>query len=429
MSHTYPLFLRPVTALYFGRPGSLPAGEAHAGISWFPPPISAFQGMIRTKILEEAGIFSPPSEVERLVGRPDALPDGWQLTGPFPSCRSGSRELQIWLPMPCFLLPPLDRHAKQPVFARPLEESRSDGYPELMDSGMLLESSADKRHGTLKRLLLAGAPETAKLKPDECWISARNMYWALSGGANDDLPGSAGWQAKECSRPLPPFVRMETKTGLARQKKRNGLELVITGTAEEGMLYFLSTLRFTPDAGLYGNLAARFSPDINPRALEQGAILGGKKGGVLAFEQAPGRDEWWECLTAGEHLAHCPVPDNALVWIALLSPGQWETPSQLPALLKPPGNLTVEIVSILAPPPLFLGGFSLAEKRQRQAKPWYPPGSSILVRLSGGSETERRVCFMEWNNRCLLTSEAPQRSFGYGHILVSSPLKYGGPHA
>lgn len=424
MNKAHTVFLRPVTSLYFGRPGSLPAGEAHVGISWFPPPISAFQGMIRTKLLQEAGVFQPEKRVEELVGTPEALPDDWALNGPFPACYPRPGELQLWFPMPCFLLPPLDRSRLEPVVARPL--SSGDGYPELVDDEMQPEGLSDKHDSQPQRLQLAGAPAEAKLKSEACWISSGNLYWAFSQGHS--AYASLSWRPEECSRDLPPFVRRETRTGLARQKDTRGTKIEITGRAEEGMLYFLSALRFSPLSGFFGSLKAELSNPLSSQALEQGPILAGKKGGVLAFEKPDGQDIWWSRLEAGEHLANCPVPDGALVWISLLTPGCWGSAAALLKLLHPGPELTVELVSFLGHAPIFLGGFSLAKKRQRPVRSWYPAGTSILVRLTGGTEEARRDCLLHWNNNCLLVENKTERPFGYGHILVSAPLNDGGNH-
>ena len=133
MTSTHNIFLRPVTPLYFGRPGALPAGEAHAGTSWFPPPISGFQGMIRTKLLQQAGVFSPSKDVEDLVGTTNELPEGWSLKGPFPASRHTKRKLQIWFPTPFFLFPPLQKNAGEPVFARPIKEDEKWTDPIFID--------------------------------------------------------------------------------------------------------------------------------------------------------------------------------------------------------------------------------------------------------------------------------------------------------
>lgn len=409
MTSTHNIFLRPVTSIYFGRPGALPAGEVHVGVSWFPPPISAFQGMIRTKLLQYAGVFNPRKEVEALVGTTDELPEGWSLKGPFPAHYQTKRQLQIWLPTPSFLLPPLQEDAVKPVFARPM--TSGEDWQGLIDQAALSQNGSP--------LTLSGAPGEAKAKPIDGWVSSRNLFWAVSGGKE------ASWRHQECSKGLPPFVKWETRPGLAREKNRGKAGLEITGRAQEGMLYFLKCLRFSHSSGLVGWFKAVLPTPLSPEALNQGPILAGKKGGVIAFEKPKGRDRWWERLEAGEHLTRCPIPDPALVWIILLSPGCWRSLEELKKMLSVRQDIGISIRSILSRPPIFFGGFSMLEKRQRPALPWYPPGTSILVELKGKSEIERREYLMELNNRAVL-ADAEHRPFGYGHVLTTCPIEYGG---
>ncbi len=410
MNSIHKIFLRPVTPIYFGRPGALPAGEAHAGISWFPPPISAFQGMIRTKLLQYAGIFSPRREVEALVGTTDELPEGWSLKGPFPAYYQTKRRLQIWFPAPSFLFPPLQEDAVEPVLARPMTGNRD--LQLLMDKGTRSDNNA--------QLMISGAPGQAGAKPVDGWISSHNLFWAVCGGK-----GSASWEPQGCSRGLPPFVRWETRPGLAREKNKGKAGLEITGRAKEGMLYFLNCLRFSPSSGLVGWLEAALSAPLSPEALEHGPILAGKKGGLAAFEQPEGTDRWWELLEAGEHLVECAIPDPSLVWIVLLSPGRWRSLKELKEMLSAGGKAGISIRSILSKAPVFLGGFSMVERRPRPALPWYPPGTSILVELKGRTEIERREYLMELNNTAVLADQR-YRPFGYGHVLVTCPIEYGG---
>ncbi len=412
MNRVHNIFLRPVTPIYFGRPGALPAGEAHVGMSWFPPPISAFQGMIRTKLLQQAGVFSPKRKVEDLIGTTDGLPKGWSLKGPFPAQYRENRRLQIWFPAPSFLFPPLQEDALEPVIASPMTEDME--LQLLMDKG----TSIDKKD----RLMISGAPGQAGTKPLDGWISSRNLYWAVCGSK-----GNVSWEPEGCSRGLPPFVKWETRPGLEREKekKKGQAGVKITGRAKEGMLYFLNCLRFSHSSVLVGWLEAALSPPLSPEALERGPILAGKKGGVAAFEQSEGTDRWWKLLGAGEHLVECVIPDPSLVWIILLSPGRWRSLKELKEMLSFEGKVEVYVRSILSKAPVFLGGFSMVERRPRPALSWYPPGTSILIELRGKTEKDMRKYLMELNNTSILADQQ-YRPFGYGHALVTSPINSGG---
>jgi len=107
MAEERTIFLRPITSVYFGSPGSFNAGEMAGSVtgskSMFPPPISSFQGMIRTKLLIDSGI-TDQKEVPALVGKPKELPDSWALQGPFP-VRLLEKRLDIWFPVPKCLFP------------------------------------------------------------------------------------------------------------------------------------------------------------------------------------------------------------------------------------------------------------------------------------------------------------------------------------
>ncbi|MFK5953735.1 MAG: type III-B CRISPR module-associated Cmr3 family protein [Desulfobacterium sp.] len=426
MSRSHQLFLNPVSSLYFGPPGAFNAGEDHVGESWFPPPISSFQGMIRTKLLQEVGVFNPRERVADLVGTPDKLPEGWQLTGPFPARYLPNNRFEVWLPAPAFLLPPMDKHATTPLFSRQCSPEEEEVM--LMDDGMRLNDSTNNSEPN-RFLSLAGKPGTAEDKPMQGWLSARNLLWALN-PENSKLQ----WKPHGCTLHLPPFVFKETKSGLAREKESNNSIMTITGRPKESMLYFLKRLRFAPLSGLTGSLKL---PDASPlpddAAMNHGTLPGGSKGGVVAFEKLTAKDDSWEKIINGDHLVSMEQddpkkPELDMVWITLISPGQWKSFDNLSSMLKSPEPVSLTIISLVGHAPIYLGGYNLVKKLPRQAMPWYPAGTSILARLSGGSAEERINYLKELNYSCLLAPEE-RRPFGYGHILVTAPFNSGGSHA
>ena len=416
---TNTIFLRPITAIYFGKPGSFCAGETHTGTSWFPPPISAFQGMIRTKILQHIGVFSPKNKVEELVGTKESLPKDWSLKGPFPTSYSNNKELTLWFPIPSFLFLPLESDSCCPVRAKLLLDKQ---YPYLLD----IDSDIDKKYSGL---LPAGAPNIACTKPLSGWISSHNLLWALKGD-NADI----SWDIHGCSLSLPPFVSWETKPGLARKKEKDDRHNIkkITGRAQEGMLYFLNYLRFSDNSGIIGWLSV---PDgsTDPNALKQGPIVAGKKGGVMAFDDFKGYqiDKNWEKIENGEFLdvsseTKATKPVSVLVWIILLTPGRWESTSELTQMLRScTKDVDVAVKSIISLEPISLGGFSMADKRPMPATSWYPAGTSILVKLEGENAQQILSCLRELNNKTILASDK-DKAFGYGHILVSCPIEDNG---
>ncbi len=421
------VFLRPVTPVYFGRPGALPAGEARSGASWFPPPISAFQGMIRTRLLDEAGVFHPRSQVAELVGEPDSLPRDWQMQGPFPITVESGGRASTWLPAPAFLLKPKGwTPAVPPVPARSMDlrHGTTAGSAEL-----LLDEAARETTGNMPHLL--GNPGAGAEKPVGGWMSSQQLFSALKGGEGGL---DALWPPPGHGSELPPFVRPEIKIGLAREKPGNNAVFSLSGRAREGMLYSLGTLRFRANSGLVGWFTGRLPAPLDHRALARGRVMAGKKGGIMAFEPPPAEDPHWKRIAAGEHLATGgdEPASEALVWVVLLSSGRWAgatagrekgdeyAPATAEAMLaRAAGLRRVEVLGMLCPGLSWLGGFSLARRRPRPADPWFAPGTSLLVRVAAEEDQDvMKVMRAGWNNRCVLAPEK-KRAFGYGHILVA----------
>ncbi len=405
------VFLRPVTPVYFGRPGALPAGEARSGASWFPPPISAFQGMVRTRLLDDAGVFHPRDKVEELVGSPDALPPGWQLQGPFPARTRDRETMEIWLPVPAFVMKPKEwQRKKKPVLARCLGagHDRADHF------------LTDDRGEPFEPL---GNPGTGAEKPLPGWVSSQNLWHLLTGTPDRWHPEGYGME-------FPPFVRHEDKIGLAREKEDGKGALYLSGRAREGMLYSLRTLRFAESSGLVGWFDGRLEAPLRHEALAGGGVLAGKKGGIMAFARSPGDDPDWKSIAAGDHLVgHGRPAGGNLFWIILLTPGRWRgsgagedsnglaTAADMLAAVA--GFRDVRLVGMVCPGVTWLGGFSLARRRPRPAEAWYPAGTSLLVRVGDGQDQDIVANVRAaWNNRCVL-APGEKRPFGYGHILAA----------
>ena len=396
MTEERTIFLRPITSVYFGSPGSFNAGEMAGSVrgskSMFPPPISSFQGMIRTKLLIDSGI-TDQKEIPALVGKPKELPNSWALQGPFP-VRLLEKRLDIWFPVPKCLFPSPQAPVKARLFYPPEEE----------------KFLADKN---FEGLHLAGVP-CKNEKPLSGWVSSQNLFWALSNRS------SSKWNENEySSEDLPPFVWWEFKPGLGIDRERR--------VAKEGMLYFLSSLRFKDNAGLIGWFKGKLAERLSEEALKRGVITAGKKWGVMAFEEISLKDPYWEKLAKGEHLKDISLPAPFYVWIVLLSPGK---PPYKEALERPllkiaqevSSDISIEVVSVITGKSVKFSGFSFVEKRPKRISHWFPPGASFLVRISGGSLEERKQVLLLWNNTCMFAEES-LRAFGYGHIIVSVPIE------
>ncbi|HFQ90814.1 MAG TPA: hypothetical protein ENK27_12145 [Desulfobulbus sp.] len=415
------LFLRPVTPLYFGRPGALPAGEARSGVSWFPPPISAFQGMIRTRLLDEASVFHPRQRVAGLVGEPDSLPDGWQMQGPFPCSAENGSSPVIWLPAPAFLLQPENWQGRTPpALARPM--NGTDGVSPA--SGDLLLDDAVMPFGEQPRLL--GNPGAGAEKPVGGWMSSRLLFEVLAGNLDRE-----SWRPADYARDLPPFVRQELKIGLARDKPDEGEGFSLPGRPKEGMLYSLATLRFRERTGLVGWFDGSLVRPLQREALSRGQVVAGKKGGIMTFATLPGADPHWRRIVAGDHLRVTEPAREEMVWVVLLSSGRWhygrkrDDNGRLMATAEEmlagaaPGLRRVEVLGMLCPRLDWLGGFSLARRRPRPAEAWFAPGTSLLVRVEAAENQDAMALIRaRWNSRCVLAPEE-KRPFGYGHILAA----------
>jgi len=357
MAEERTIFLRPITSVYFGSPGSFNAGEMAGSVrgskSMFPPPISSFQGMIRTKLLIDSGI-TDQKEIPALVGKPKELPDSWALQGPFP-VRLLEKRLDIWFPVPKCLFSSPQAPVKARLFYPPEEE----------------KFLADKN---FEGLHLAGVP-CKNEKPLSGWVSSQNLFWALSNR------GSSKWNENEySSEDLPPFVWWEFKPGLGIDRERRA--------AKEGMLYFLSSLRFKDNAGLIGWFKGKLAERLSENALKRGVITAGKKWGVMAFEETSLKDPY--CL--------------------------------LKIAQQVSSDISIEVVSVITGKSVKFSGFSFVEKRPKRISHWFPPGASFLVRVSGGSLEERKQVLLLWNNTCVFAAES-LRAFGYGHIIVSVPIE------
>ncbi|MDN5862973.1 MAG: type III-B CRISPR module-associated protein Cmr3, partial [Salinisphaera sp.] len=108
MADSGDFLVRPLDTVWYRGPGPFSAGEDSFDPGLFPPTPYTFQGLIRTRLL----LASLPgdlghanlAEIEKRVGPPDQLPDGWRVEGPFPACERADGYVEPWFPAPRFLL-------------------------------------------------------------------------------------------------------------------------------------------------------------------------------------------------------------------------------------------------------------------------------------------------------------------------------------
>lgn len=380
--------VRPLEAVYFGRPQSFFAGEAHHSQGQFPPSCHAFQGMVRSQLLRMArpaldlNDTSKGAKAERaaLVGEPASLPADWQLAGPYPArlLRDGEGQLRTepWFPVPRLLL----AHARGVCRARPVASPQAA----LNDLG---EST------------LLGRPEWAA-KPLQGWIGPAELAYALTGrGA---WPAEPAYQSDR-----PPFVHEEDRPGLARDG----------ATARHGMLYFLNTLRFHQAGGLpcgllgwlRGGLAERIPAD----ALEDSLGAAGRKEKPAEFMAAPAFVPAFADLLGGRHLPDA-VGEGDRFWLITLTPVALADPARP---LERLGEVRIRTLGMLSGTPLTLGGYSLASKASRPNRRFLPAGTCWLFRLEGGDARSRAAVLRQLNDAHLL-GDRNLAGFGFGHTLV-----------
>ncbi|NKC15560.1 MAG: hypothetical protein GKR94_26195 [Gammaproteobacteria bacterium] len=428
MSHLldHGFLIRPLEAVYFGRPRSFSAGEAHHGTSEFPPSGYTFQGMIRSQLLRAV---HPPLDLDdasaaardqrtRLVGGPDALPAGWQLTGPYPARiieqQGGERRLQPWLPAPHFLLAapapssgiggstsfdpePCARPATAaPVHARALPDACGHALNDLKPGTVLL-----------------GRPDEGAVKALGGWLTPANLRHALSAGGHHSN-GDPPWCAAGHACGLPPFVHRETRPGLALED----------GSARDGMLYFLDTVRFHDadgaraglygHAGFYGHIEGKCDERIPANALIATLGAAGRKARPAAFEPIPPLVADFENLCNDDHLP-ATVHEKDCFWLVILTPVALDDP----AMPLPAGRdgVRLESLGLLTGPALTIGGYRYADASTRPNRSYLPAGSCWLIRLRG-ADPERRARILRTLNNAHLLGDEKEAAFGFGHTLV-----------
>ncbi|SER20110.1 CRISPR-associated protein Cmr3 [Solimonas aquatica] len=391
-----PFLVEPCEPVSFGPPKSASAGEAHRIGTQFPPSPQTFQGLVRSRLLhgaEPALDFNGPrakSEIAQLVGTPQELPRGWQLTGPFPAqrIRPSTNDadslpfIRPWLPTPQYIL----KAAAGALHAREVISTHA--------------ALSDLHSATPGPAL--GRPEAGAMEPRGGWIGPDNLRFALGG------EGKYSWNNGQWRADQPPFVSREHQPGLAIDRD--------SASAQHGMLYFVEALRFEYDSGLFGQLRASLDDRLQAQALTQGAGQAGRKGRLVAFGPAEHLDPTWHSILRGEHLPQ-RVDDGACFWLVAITPALIDNPLQPEhhALLK--DGMRLDFLAALTGRSFAVGGFELATGRPRDNRAYLPAGSAWLIRLHGGSAEGRRDALFNLHNRHALGPER-EAAMGFGHCLV-----------
>lgn len=422
--------VEPVDVLFFGPPASTTAGEQHGSRSLFPPPLSAWQGLIRGRILQAQKLrfalndrsAGAVQERERVIGKPDQLPPGWSIRGPWPARPepTGSGALEPWFPAPLWVRVPAKGEGA-PHQARRMPDAALTGLRSSARAGGQAVAVAARVDGDTERSV-------------QGWVSAREMLRLLRGEEPGLEPG--------CYGELPPFVHYESRPGLALDER---------GTAAPGMLYFDHVLRFEPGCGLAGTLDVPGSTAMG--ALESGQSGAGRKGRGVVFRRAAfarqveeiqsgawlnaenlSRSGRWlqpgERARVGAHGEYFAWMFLASDWFpadsggAPLTSGRVEEPLNpvRPPLARTDAAAQVdrlEIVQAILGPPRWQGGFSLQDRKTRPNRPFLPAGSAWLLRISGTAAQAASALRALHNHHPFFPSDDhPRAALGEGLVFI-----------
>ena len=389
-----PIAMAPITPVYFGDGRPNDAGEADFGSSRFPPSPRTIQGVVRTALLRsvedlDLGATADRERIQRLVGPPDRLPAGWQISGPWPAeWQEGNdgeaHQVAPWFPCPGWLA--VERSGA-PAF-RALHEVNADGG----GSGARLRMDVDARE---VRGLLHGGGGFARR-----WLSPPDVLRVLRG----EVP-------REPAESLPPFVAREPHTSLQLDPERR--------VAEEGMLYTLDYYRFRHDSGIMMRFEGMPPAPLDSSALISGVSSLGRKNRVVRMLRVTSWDTAFQSVLDGSHIPQrVEEGDRFFLWAT--------TPVGASDPLDPGiGNLAhegarLELLSAAVGPREPIGGFSLVRQQGTVSRAYLPAGSAWLVAVTGGTDAAaRRALLVGIHDTCCLGDDSAERSFGFGHALVA----------
>ncbi len=377
----------PHTPVYFGDGRPNDAGETDYGASRFPPSPRTMQGLVRTALLRSvAGLtLGPGADRERikaLVGSPEQLPAGWQVTGPWPAAwreteEGGVDSVAPWLPCPAWL------------------EMGSDGKPAFRSFQALGKTRTDlEAESSLIEGVLVGTGRALR-----AWLDPADTLRVLLG--KPPQQPAAG---------LPPFVRKEPHTGLQIDPERR--------KAVEGMLYTLDYYRFRQRSGMVLRFHGVLDSAMNAQALCSGVSNLGRRNRVAQLLRVSAWDDTFRQILDGWHLpGDVKEGDRFFIWTT--------TPVWLSNPLDPGldrlqnGEARLELVSAALGYPESIGGFSFVQGHGTPARRYLPGGSSWLVRITGGNADARRNLLNQVHNSCCLGDDPVDGTFGFGHALVA----------
>lgn len=313
----YSALLRPLDTLVLRGGEPFNAGEDHYVRSQFPPSPRAFQGMVRTKLLQDAGIdLDDRDAVREFIGTKECLPDDLRIQGPFPFAQEN-----LWFPAP-----------------RYLAQDSAETWHRMMPHENL---------ATDLGLSLPARPSAGFLTPLEAWLSWPEMRWALWGLG----PG------KVCPRESLSLWMEEIRTGIARSRGK---------AARQGHLYSIGHIRLAHQTTLWFQATRAVAPGILP--------VGGE-GRLAEFSPGCSFD-----LSLPEEVAQA-IGKEGRFWLVLVQParfsGGWKPDFDADGV----GELRVKLVTAVVGSSQPIGGFDLANQRPHALWSYVPGGSAYLLEL------------------------------------------------
>lgn len=390
----------PAGPVFFGDGRPTTAGDTDFGEGRFPPSPRTMQGVVRTALLTSvAGLdLRPGRERERiaeLIGAPEALPDSWQLAGPWlAQWHEGEdgalSEVAPWLPVPSYLV--RKTGSRRLVALRPLALAREGEHGMRWDlQGVDHAACCDGRH------------ERAYLDP----AALRALLAGKVPACEDEAEASKGGR---CVLGDPPFLRPEPRTGLALERHKD--------VAAESMLYTLNYRRFCDSAGFVLRFRGNLHRDLDQSALTRGtSSLGGRS--RLARRLAIA--SWSSDFEAALRPDHLPqeIADGARFWLWATTPAQLDVPWRPDISPLTHGGARLTVLAAAVGKLEAIGGFSLADQRGNPVRLCCPAGSAWLIELSGGSAAARGQLARELHDNHTIGSDARLRAMGFGHSLLS----------
>ncbi len=422
MSYEHGFFAVPEDFLHVSPPAGQAAGQSHGSKSLYPPPPRTWQGMVRTRILVASGLrLSGPTmdrrEIERLVGRPESLPEGWSFDGPWPAETMPSGNITAWFPTPMWI------HALDeagPTGGQSAQRARERWF----EGGSGSSTPAQPGWKSLKRGVVPNLPELLSDEPpmDRLHVPGHATRGPLGGFVRADLmlamlagrdPGTR--ESEEIEQrlhlaDLPPTAAWEI---------RPGLNIAENLQPYPGMLYFLTATRHRARSGLASWLTTAKEGELPARALTEGLLRGGRKGRALTLHPLGTIDGEWAKLRKGEHLSAIPSSEELWFWLYLASPAFIDHPSR-PIIPLASIMVSVSIRAALLCKPLILGGIRRTGGGRVQPLdnlPYVPAGSAWLCHMTGGGLEDRKRALQALHNRCAL-GRPEEWAFGFGRVLV-----------